>query len=228
MNPNHDKPQHVESRRLFFDKLQKKIQIPGITAVERDTEYDDSRLRNAGMRLHYKSHFDAVPGLKDGILLEVGFDQTQPNQAVTISSWVAKFAAERKLEFTDNRAAEVLCYNPEYTLVEKLQTVVKKFGQYRETGKLSSNFMRHYYDIHQLLDVSRVQQFIGTIAYLEHKQRRFRSLDPDIRQSGAFTMDTDVRNQFEVEYKNTAPLYYRGQIPLQDILARIQKDLDRL
>jgi hypothetical protein len=34
--------------------------------------------------------------------------------------------------------------------------------------------------------------------------------------------------QFEVEYSKTAPLYYRGQIPLDKILARIQRDLARL
>jgi hypothetical protein len=50
-NPNHEKPQHVESRRQFFDKLRDKIKISGITAIERDTTYDDETLRNAGVRL---------------------------------------------------------------------------------------------------------------------------------------------------------------------------------
>ena len=75
-NPNHEKPPHVESRRQFFDKLRDKIKIPGITAVERDTTYDDETLRNAGLRLRYETHFGSIPGLKDGILLEVGFDHS--------------------------------------------------------------------------------------------------------------------------------------------------------
>ena len=91
-NPNHEKPQHLESRRQFFNKLREKIKIPGITAVERDTTYDDETLRNAGLRLRYETHFGSIPGLKDGILLEVGFDQTAPNRAVPISSWVVQFA----------------------------------------------------------------------------------------------------------------------------------------
>src|ERR1035437_570092 len=86
MNPNHEKPQHVESRRQFFEKLCDKIKISGITAVERDTTYDDEKLRNAGLRLRYESLFGSIVGLKDGILLEVGFDHTTPNRAVTISS----------------------------------------------------------------------------------------------------------------------------------------------
>src|SRR5882724_1233089 len=152
----------------FFEKLRDKIKISGISAVERDTTYDDETLRNAGLRLSYDSLFGSIPGLKDGILLEVGFDQTTPNRAVTISSWVIQFADNKKLQYADNRALEILCYNPEYTFVEKLQTVVKKFGQFKETGKLSPNFLRHYYDINQLLDLQEVQAFIGTPEYLEH------------------------------------------------------------
>jgi predicted nucleotidyltransferase component of viral defense system len=226
-NPNHEKPQHIETRRVFFEKLRQKIQIPGIASVERDTSYDDDKLRNAGIRLEYQSHFGSVAGLKDGILLEVGFDQTNPNRSVTISSWMIDFAAAKALKFTDNRAVEILCYNPEYTFVEKLQTVLKKYGQYRETGKLFPNFLRHYYDIHQLLDLENVQQFIGTEAYLEHKKQRFKSLDHNVQNSGAFTLGEKVRKEFEAEYAKTASLYYRGQVPLDQILGRIQKDLAR-
>jgi hypothetical protein len=85
-NPNHEKPQHVESRRLFYEKLRDKINIRGITSIERDMTYDDQALRNAGLRLSYETHFGSIADLKDGILLEVGFDQTTPNRAVTLSS----------------------------------------------------------------------------------------------------------------------------------------------
>ena len=56
-NPNHEKAQHIESRRVFYDKLRDKVKIPGITAVERDRTYDDETLRNAGLRLSYDTHF---------------------------------------------------------------------------------------------------------------------------------------------------------------------------
>lgn len=228
-NPNHERPQHVESRRQFFEKLRDKIKISGITAVERDTTYDDEQLRNAGLRLRYESLFGSIAGLKDGILLEVGFDQTTPNRAVTVSSWVVQFAEAKKLQYADNRALETLCYNPEYTFVEKLQAVVRKYGQFKGTGKISSNFLRHYYDINQLLDLKEVQAFIGTPEYLEHKKKRFKSMNQNVAESGAFTIeDENVRKQFEAEYSKTAPLYYRGQIPLDNILARIRQYLARL
>jgi len=80
---------------VFYEKLRDKIKIPGITTVERDTTYDDETLRNAGLRLSYETRFGSIAGLKDGILLEVGFDQTAPNRAVTISSWIVQFAEAR-------------------------------------------------------------------------------------------------------------------------------------
>jgi len=227
-NPNHDKPAHVESRRQFFEKLQAKIRIQGIEAVERDTAYDDEKLRNAGLRLQYKSHFGSIPGLKDGILLEVGFDQTTPHKSLIISSWAVQFGEKNNLKFFDNRALDIPCYNAEYTFVEKLQTVVKKYRQFKETEKLYPNFLRHYYDVYQLLDVSDVQTFIGTPAYLEHKSKRFKSENQNIIESGAFTPEGNVLRRFEAEYSKTTALYYRGQTPLKEVLSRIQRDLSRL
>ena len=88
---------------------------------------------------------------------------------------------------------------------------------------------RHYSDIHQLLDVEGVQKFIVIPEYLAHKEKRFKSLHQAVAKSGAFTIeDENVRKQFEVEYLKTAPLYYRGHIPFDTILPRIQRDLVRL
>jgi len=131
--------------------------------------------------------------------------------------------------FSGHYALDIPCYNPEYTFVEKVQAVVRKYGQFKVTGKVPTNFRRHYYDIHQLLDVEAVQKFLGTPEYLEHQKRRCKSLDHDIAKSGAFTIEEkDIRKRFEVAYSKTAPLHYRGQIPLDKILARIQQDLARL
>ena len=146
-------------------------------------------------------------------MLEVGFDQTAPNRAVTISSWIVQFAEAKKLQYTDNRALDTRCYNPEYTFVEN-QAVVRD-GQFKGTGKVPTNFLRHYYDIHQLLDVDAVQKFIGA-PEIWSTRKRFKSLDHDVAKSGAFTIENgNIRKQFEAEYSKTAPLYYRGQIPLE-------------
>ena len=64
----------------------------------------------------------ALAGVKDGILLELGFDDTAPNRPVTISSWAWDTARERGVSAFDNRAAGVLCYAPTHTFVEKLRS----------------------------------------------------------------------------------------------------------
>ena len=84
---NQDKAAHVESRRAFYDWLTRSIPIPGIVAVERDTDFDDEKLRSAGIRLVYPTTLASLQGVKSGVLLEVGFDDTAPNRTVTISSW---------------------------------------------------------------------------------------------------------------------------------------------
>jgi hypothetical protein len=151
-NPNHERPTHIESRRVFYEKLRDKIKIPGITTVERDTTYDDEPLRNAGLRLSYETHFGSIAGLKDGILLEVGFDQTAPNRSVTISSWIVHFAEAKKLQYADNRASDIRCYNPEYTFVEKVQAVVRKYGQFKRTGEIPTNLEHGQRRVHNAED----------------------------------------------------------------------------
>lgn len=227
---NHTKDAHIESRRKYFEWIKDEIKIPGIVSVVRDTTYDDAILRNGGIRLHYKSHFPALGGVKDGILLEVGFDDTTPNKAVTISSWAHDHAAGENVPFQDSRAVDVKCYCIEYTFVEKLQTVSTKFRKQQESGTFPTNFMRHYYDIHQLLAQPEVQKYIGTKEYEERKKVRFRSGDNlKISENEAFILsDGATKKLYEGEYKKTASLYYKGQVPFDEILGRIRENITRL
>lgn len=103
---NHDKPAHVQSRKDFYDRLARTIVIDGIASVERDASFDDTRqYRSGGIRLSYASINGSIEGLKDGVLLELGFDDVAPNTARDISSWAYDHAA-RQIEITDNRASE--------------------------------------------------------------------------------------------------------------------------
>jgi hypothetical protein len=222
---NHDKPAHVEGRKAFYDRLAQTIVINGITAVERDTAFDDIRqYRSGGIRLAYASKNGAVEGLKDGILLEVGFDDVTPNEPRDISSWAYDYAASR-VEILDNRARAVACYHPGHTLVEKLQAISTKFRQQQETGVFPPNFMRHYYDVYSLLRAKAVQDFIGTPAYLAHKAKRFPKADnPVIAQNEAFVLgDQDTRAKLQKAYIASNALYYRGQPTFEDILIEIAK-----
>ncbi|MCF6259520.1 MAG: nucleotidyl transferase AbiEii/AbiGii toxin family protein [Gammaproteobacteria bacterium] len=217
---------HINSRKNYYDWLAENIVIDGVESVERDTAFDDEDFyRNGGIRLNYKSHYDGLSGLKDGILLEVGFDDTAPNSEVDIASWAYKKAGASSIAFFDNCAKKIKCYHPGYTFVEKLQTVSTKYRQQRKSGDFPVNFMRHYYDLAKLLDHADVQSFIGTPEYHERKKVRFRIGDNlNISENDAFLIaDTDVRETYKNAFDATRSLYYCSPPDFDEILNKIQE-----
>lgn len=232
-NPNNTKAGAVQSRKDYYDWLAQNIQIEGIISIERDTAFDDEQhYRSGGIRLFYKSVLQPIEGLKEGILLEVGFDTVTPNKPLTISSWAYDRASvPQGVTITDNRAKDILCYDPGYTFVEKLQTIATKFRQEQETGKEKQNLMRQYYDVYSLLNSTEVQEFIGTEAYKKHKASRFpkKDLGIPIQSNEAFLLsDPKLRERFRQRYKQTASLYYKGQPDFDDLLKRLNLFLGAL
>ncbi len=226
---NQNKPAHMKSRKAFYDWLAETIRIDGISEVVRDTAFDDARYRSGGIRLNYKTIGAPAVGLKQGILLEVGFDDVTPNLPRDITSWALANAAT-KVEVIDNCAIAVACYHPGYTLVEKLQTISTKFRRQQADGQFPANFMRHYYDVYCLLAEPQVQAFIGTDDYRAHKERRFRKGDnPVIAENEAFFLrDSNTRALYERSYAETRALYYQGQPAFAAILATITEFAKRL
>jgi hypothetical protein len=228
---NHIKPQHCESRKDYYDWLAKEIKIDGIERVTRDAEFDNETYFSGGIRLLYKTAFPKIEGIKEGVLLEVGFDDVTPNSSLTISSWALDFAQKKGVEVKDNRARNVKCYHTGYTFVEKLQTIATKFRKFQETNEMPANFLRHYYDVACLLDNDEVQKFIGTEKYREHKKKRFPAKDQEVslsEQEAFLLKDTTTRDRFEKDYKKTSALYYRGQTAFEQILKKISENLDKL
>lgn len=227
---NHDKLAHVESRRAYYEWLSRNIAIPGIEVVERDTAFDDDKMRSAGIRLRYPNQVGQQAGIKDGILLELGFDDTTPNRPVTISSWAYDAAVSAGVQIHDNRAVDVLCYLPTYTFVEKLQTVSTKYRLQKTGEAFPANFMRHYYDIYCLLTLPEVQEFIGTPAYEARKLQRFRRGDALVAaKNPAFLLENaEERARFAREYRKTSTLYYNGQPDLDEIIARIWQYIEKM
>ena len=228
---NQNKASHVNARRTFYDGLPSKLSIEGFESAGRDEAFDDERMRSAGIRLDYRSAHRLPEGIKTGILLEAGFDQVAPNRPCLISSWAYDKAAEAGLnDLVDNRAIAVPCYEPGYTLVEKLQTISTKFRKLAEDGSMPQNFLRHYYDVYCLLGDPGVQEFIGSPEYIAHKDARFPAADNKvIAENPAFRLeDNEVRRVLERAYERTRALYYRGRPSLREILARIDEHADRL
>lgn len=224
---NQDKPAHIASRQAYYDALARRIRIPGIDNVKRDTFFDDDKMRSAGIRLSYTSRVATLAGVKDGILLELGFDDTAPNRPVTISSWALDFAMDRDVPVFDNRAMDVPCYAPTHTFVEKLQTISTKYRRLAEAQAFPANFLRHYYDVYCLLELQEVQDFMQTTAYHERKKQRFRSGDElVIARNPAFALsDSSQRELFAREYRKSSALYYQGQPEFERLLERISAHL---
>jgi len=226
---NHLKEAHIKSRKGFYDWLARTIKINGITKVERDTEFDNKDFFSAGIRLHYESIVASIEDLRDGVLLEAGFANVTPNAAKDMSSWAYDYAVD-KADIIDNRARAVACYDPGYTLVEKLQTISTKFRKQQQTGELPSDFMRHYYDVYCLLRRPEVQGFIGTEAYKRHKQIHFPKADnQDIAANEAFRLgDAKTRAAYARAYEIGHALYYKGRPTFEQILEEINASIDIL
>lgn len=232
-NPRNNKPANILARQRIYDWLAESTNVDGILSVERDIAFDDTEsYRSGGIRLHYESQTLKIEGLKEGILLEAGFDTVSPNTEVTISSWAYHRANDIPgIELIDNRAVGIACYNPGYTLVEKLQTITNKFRKELEGKVGMPNFMRQYYDVYCLLADPGVLSFIGTEEYHKHKQARFRGADAEISipENEAFKLtNPKLRESFKRRYQETAALYYNGQPDFDEILSRIGQHLVNL
>ncbi|MEY4571675.1 MAG: hypothetical protein RLZ10_886 [Bacteroidota bacterium] len=232
INEKSNNETHVEKRKIFYDSLATEIQIDGIVSIKRDHDFDDKYYRSGGIRLLYNSLTTPIEGVKEGILLEVGFDSVTPFETITISSWAFdKAITNSKIQVADNRAINVACYHPGYTFVEKLQTIATKFRREHETGIPNPNFMRQYYDVYCLLENPEVQKFIGTDQYNQHKKNRFPKVDLEIplELNEAFLLgDSEQREEFKKRYQSRASLYYKGQPDFEDVLARIHSFLSIL
>jgi len=226
---NHSTPKHRESRTAYFEWLLEGLKIAGSIYIQRDTNFDDHDLRNAGFRIGYKSLYPALAGVKTDVLLEVGFDTTTPNEPYNISSWVYDLAVSSGLDVIDNRAKNVPCYLPEYTFVEKLSAISKKYRQ-EISGKVVSNFTRHYYDIYQLLQQERVLKFIGSPEYQAHKLARFGKADEiNLTKNPAFTLpDFNIREKYAERLERSSGLYFLGQPTMEEILSEISAIIEKL
>lgn len=232
-NPKSEKPKAIQSRKFFYDWLADNIKIDGIIGIQRDTAFDDTdKYRSGGIRLLYDSKTGNLAGVKEGILLEAGFDTVTPNNNLMISSWAYDRASSNSnIQIIDNRAKDIACYHPGYTFVEKLQTVATKYRQEKETGEKKANLMRQYYDLYCLLGNQEVLAFIGSDAYNKHKKARFskKDIEVPIAKNQAFLLSSSIeRSVFESRYTATKALYYNGQPEFGKLIKIIGNHINKL
>jgi len=231
INPNNRNKQALEARKKFYNKLTSEISVEGIISINRDYAFDSPNLLSAGIRLSYNTVAPSINGIKEGILLEVGFDSIAPNMPKTISSWALdKALTVLNTTIINNSAVDIPCYHPGYTFVEKLQAIATKFRKEKESGDRNNNFMRQYYDVAALLNNPMDNSFIGTTEYHAHIAERFPKADLNvpISQNEAFLInDAHTFVDFNTRLIQTQGLYYKGQPNFEDILNIIRKNAPR-
>ena len=230
-----DKSHVKAARKVFYDVLANSISINGILDIKRDHDFDDTdKYRSGGIRLYYASHTPNLEGLKEGVLLEVGFDTITPNTPLDVSSWIWEHLVSMNIQtqYIDNTAKAVLCYHPGYTLIEKLQTIIRKYRNLNSPEDYNrNNFMRHYYDVYCLLGNEDIIAFTKTPDYEKHKLARIKGTDktiPIAKHPALLIEDAEIRESFKTRYKATSKLYYNGQPEFDDVFARIATHLPQL
>jgi hypothetical protein len=222
------KAAQVTARKDYFDGLAQKIRIPDID-VERNAALDDEEVKNGAISLRYGSLFAAAAGLRQEVLLEVGFEATAPNEGRNFTSWALDRARTVGIpHLTDNRALGVICFNPEYTFVDKLQTICRKFRQYRDRdskdGERPRQFLRHYYDLYRMLEVERVQKFIGTEDYLVYREKKLKVADAaEFESKKAFKLSPELYEEFEKEYPEMNAILIPPYPSFKEIFERIRE-----
>ena len=120
---------------MFFDRIADILDIPGLTFI-RDHNFDDpNKMRNAGIRAEYVSNFENIPGLKEGVLLELGFDQTTPNMPRDITSW----AFEKAKSLRKKVIAETMKYVNKFACRVRLNEILNfsyKLKKYEAPTKM--------------------------------------------------------------------------------------------
>lgn len=230
LNVKGEKPAQIKARFEFYDGLAKKMAIPGIT-VERNQAYDDEKAQNGGISLLYNSYFPATAdGARVGVLLEVGFGRTAPNEPRDITSWAMERALSTGVDVVDNKAKAVKCFNPEYTFVDKIQTICKRFRQHRDRNEERDRprqFLRHYYDLYKLLELPRVIEFIGTPEYEKYKKEKLRGQDAKeftLRDAFMFP-DVETYGLFEKEFESVTSLMFSPGPTFKEIVDRIREHI---
>ena len=126
----------------------------------------------------------------------------------------------------NNQANSVKCYLPEYTLIEKLQTISTKYrvNKQRNIGS-PINFIRHYYDVYQLLQTEQVQNFLSTDDYYTYKQEKFGILNElDLTKNPAFQLlEPGEIDKFSSLYQKKAEIYFGDIPPFEKIIEYLKK-----
>ncbi len=182
-------------------------------------------------------------GLQPGVLLEAGVrGGPQPCERLSIGCLIGSSLGDASTTYEDLRPFDVDVLHPGRTLMEKLSLLHSRIGVDAEAAGVL-RYVRHYYDVHQLLGDDRVLEVLRDRAEFERILESMRQVNDqwyggaEVRPatgwatSAAFDTGGPHYENLRAEYDATmAELYLGRQAPpaLDVIYARIAELADLL
>jgi hypothetical protein len=169
------------------------------------------------------------------VLLEMGVrGGPQPHESVAIGSLLGDLleaAGTATGEFSDLRPFEILALHPGRTLLEKFVLVheLSKKTEDELANVMIGRIGRHFYDIYELLDDTRVLELLANRELVSEVLESVTSINrtyfgagekENVRPSGGFATsrvfdpNSEVSRRLQTAYEETMPELYFGRDPL--------------
>lgn len=204
--------------------------VSGFDGITYDKENSESSGSYRADRFNYARRTSSSTGLLlPYIKLEMGFrGGDSPQTTVKIQSYIGKQieAAGGMPGFVDVEPFEILVLDPKRTFVEKLFAIHSAY-----TNGQIEKYVRHYYDVHKLLGLKDIQDFVGTSEYVKLKEdvakvseQFFKTVPPpdlDFSRSAAFQSSSELIAEIDRSLAAQRGLYFSELPSARDILSRL-------
>jgi hypothetical protein len=212
----------TEKRRAFFEALTPIIDIPSTTETKL-LPPTDGRWISVEYHVHYPRLFEVPNNVRPFVRLEPGLRSWKPP---VVSRDLTSFLHEHVIEvgllqqYVDNRPAGMNCVHPFVTMMDKLESVVKRYAR---AELVPEEFIRHYEDLVHL--IASVDEFPPLTSETREEVivncLRGREIRPD---DAAFVLDdADRRSELQAAYRDIESMFWGTRIPLEDCCKRIAK-----
>ena len=215
-----DSPGATQKRRAFFEALA--LDIPGAEKIVL-LHPQDGRWINVEYEVYYPKRFEVPSSMRPFVRLEPGLRPWRPPTILKdLSSFLHQHVDSVGLRtaYADNRPSGIECVHPFVTLVDKLDSVTKRYGRAQFAAE---EFARHYEDLAHLVSKIGDPEPLSEATKLEVVDHCLaaRSVLPD---DPAFVLaDPEKRALLERAYAAIAPMFWGERISLDACCERVAR-----
>ncbi len=219
-------PGATKKRRVFFEALCVAIDIPGTTGV-RLLAPADGRWISVECEAYYPKLFELPGNLRPFVRLEPGLRSWKP-PAVSrnLTSLLHEHVLELGLveQYVDNRPVGMSCVHPLVTLIDKLDSVSKRYA--REVFA-PEEFARHYEDLAHLIEAAGQFPQLKDETKQEIVNNCLKGREIHSTDSAFELRDAKRRSALEAAHREIDPMFWGPRISIEDCCARIVKWLTK-